>query len=81
MANKTKSSRSSTRNGLEWNRVTWYSRLWALLVFLLIIPVLAFYIGTQYQRTIEVLTIASWSSTGMGAPHMMMRGPMPQSGY
>jgi len=58
MANKTKSSRAE---GIEWNRVTWYSRLWAIFVFLLVVPVVAFYIGTQYERTIEVLSAVSAS--------------------
>jgi len=38
---------------IEWNKVTWYSRLGALILFLGIVPVLTFYIGTQYQLTIS----------------------------
>lgn len=43
---------------LEWNRVTWYSRLAALLVFLLMVPAVSFYVGTQYERTMEALAHA-----------------------
>jgi hypothetical protein len=59
MATK-KSSRSSAQ--IEWNRVTWYSRMWALFVFLLIIPVISFYIGTQYERTVELLAAVAMSA-------------------
>jgi hypothetical protein len=43
---------------IKWNKVTWYSRLLALILFLLVIPVLTFYIGTQYEKTVIVLTNA-----------------------
>lgn len=33
---------------IEWNRVTWYSKLGAIILFFVVIPVLAFYIGEQY---------------------------------
>ena len=39
---------------IEWNKVTWYSKLAAVIFFLGVLPVLTFYIGTQYG---EVLTI------------------------
>jgi hypothetical protein len=34
---------------IQFNKVTWYSRLLALILFLGIIPLIAFYIGTQYE--------------------------------
>ncbi len=37
--------------GIEWTKVTWYSRLGALLLFMGVVPVLCFYIGTQYALT------------------------------
>ena len=33
---------------IEFNRVTWYSKLAALVLFLVVVPVLCFYIGEQY---------------------------------
>jgi hypothetical protein len=38
---------------IKWNEVTWYSKLAAIIVFLLFLPILTFYIGTQYQKTID----------------------------
>ena len=37
---------------IEWNKVTWYSRLGALILFLGVVPALTFYIGMQYQLTL-----------------------------
>ena len=34
---------------IEFNKVTWYSKLLALVVFLVLVPCLSFYIGEQYQ--------------------------------
>ncbi len=34
---------------IEWNKVTWYSKLAAVIVFLLVL-VLGFYIGLQYEK-------------------------------
>lgn len=39
------------------NEVTWYSKLAAILFFLLAVPVLCFYVGTQYQ--LEKTTLES----------------------
>jgi hypothetical protein len=38
---------------LEWNKVTWYSKWGAIILFLLVVPVLCFYIGTQYQAVMD----------------------------
>ena len=39
------------KSKIEWNKVTWYSRLISLVVFLLVLPLLTFYIGIQYEKT------------------------------
>lgn len=36
---------------IKYNVVTWYSKLLAILIFLLGVPMLAFYIGVQYEKT------------------------------
>lgn len=36
---------------IQWNEVTWYSKLFAILFFLGVVPSLSFYIGTQYELT------------------------------
>ena len=35
---------------IKWNEVTWYSKLGAIILFLIVVPVFCFYIGTQYQE-------------------------------
>jgi hypothetical protein len=35
-------------SGIKWQEVTWYSRLGAIVLFIGVVPALAFYIGTQY---------------------------------
>jgi len=40
---------------IQWNKVTWYSKLGAAALFIAVVPVLTFYIGMQYERTAEVL--------------------------
>ncbi|MSU55492.1 MAG: hypothetical protein EXS46_03070 [Candidatus Taylorbacteria bacterium] len=40
---------------IKWNKVTWYSRLGALILFLIVVPILAFYVGTQYQETVHAV--------------------------
>lgn len=39
---------------IVFNKVTWYSKLAAVILFLLVVPALTFYIGTQYQLTKDV---------------------------
>jgi hypothetical protein len=39
---------------IEFNKVTWYSKLGAVILFLLVVPVLTFYIGMKYQEVVEV---------------------------
>lgn len=39
---------------LKWNEVTWYSRILTLVFLVGIVPVIMFYIGTVYQKTISI---------------------------
>ena len=39
-----------------WNEYTWYSKLLTLIIFLGLVPVLVFYIGMQYQQTINTVS-------------------------
>jgi hypothetical protein len=39
--------------GIEWNKVTWYSKLGAIILFVGVVPALSFYIGTQYQLMVS----------------------------
>ena len=34
---------------IKWNKYTWYSKMLAVIFFIGVMPVLSFYIGTQYQ--------------------------------
>ena len=47
---------------IEFNKVTWYSKLAAIIVFLIIVPVLAFIIGAQYG-SLKTEYISSAGST------------------
>jgi hypothetical protein len=46
---------------IEWNRVTWYSRLAAIIFFIGVLPVLTFCMGKQYAevRTQESYTVST----------------------
>lgn len=50
---------------IRWNEVTWYSRLGAVILFLVVVPTLCFYIGTQYQLTISSSTDFNLEVDGM----------------
>lgn len=41
---------------IEWNKVTWYSKALAVVVFLAVFA-LAFYIGSEYQKAIGPICI------------------------
>lgn len=41
---------------IEFNKVTWYSRLGALVLFIGVIPAVAFYLGMQYEAVMEEST-------------------------
>jgi hypothetical protein len=38
---------------IVWNKVTWYSRYLALIFFTILFPLWAFYLGTEYQKTLS----------------------------
>lgn len=40
---------------IEWNTVTWYSKLGAVIFFLAIFPIICFSLGKEYQKTIDFL--------------------------
>lgn len=40
---------------IKWNEYTWYSKLSAAIFFILVLPAWTFYIGTQYEATMEVI--------------------------
>ena len=58
---------------MKYNQVTWYSRLGALILFLFVVPVLCFYIGTQYQATKDLYDDLQPVSSKSGTP---MQNPM-----
>ncbi len=35
---------------IEWNKVTWYSKLGAIIFFIAVLPALSFYIGVKYEQ-------------------------------
>lgn len=40
---------------IVWNKVTWYSKLVAILFFIFIVPIIVFYIGKEYGQTQEMV--------------------------
>jgi hypothetical protein len=44
---------------IELNKVTWYSKWTEIIVFILLLPILIFYIGMQYEKTIEIVSANS----------------------
>ena len=46
---------------IKWNKYTWYSKLGALILFILVIPVISFYIGMQYQSTVDTIGVPKLS--------------------
>lgn len=38
---------------IEWNKVTWYSKLVAIIFFIAVLPVLSFNVGVQYEKVNE----------------------------
>lgn len=47
---------ASQMKGLQWNRVTWLSWWLAVFLFVVVVPFLAFYIGSEYGKTIDVMS-------------------------
>ncbi len=52
---------------VEFNKVTWYSRLFTILFIFGAFPCLIFFIGTRYQETVSVLTYAEASAYNLHA--------------
>ncbi len=52
---------------IQWKEHTWYSKLAAVVFFLLVLPALAFYIGVEYEKTREINTLTE-SQTHMENP-------------
>ncbi len=53
---------------IEFNKVTWYSKLGAILLFLLVVPILTFYIGRQYEALREAYAAPAAVSVAKHAP-------------
>jgi hypothetical protein len=57
---------------IEWNKVTWYSKLLAL-AFFVVLPFIGFYYGTQYGKMVAVIgqgpTRANVTSTDMSVAY------------
>ena len=43
---------------IKFNEVTWYSKIAAVILFIIFIPMLTFYIGTQYQVVQDLQNIS-----------------------
>ncbi len=39
---------------IKFNEVTWYSKLLAVILFIALLPILTFYIGTEYQQAVDI---------------------------
>jgi hypothetical protein len=39
---------------IKFNEVTWYSKLAAVILFIVVVPVLTFYIGMKYQEVVSI---------------------------
>ena len=49
---------------IKFNEVTWYSKLAALIFFLIALPTLTFYMGVEYQKTAQMLAESAVTSHG-----------------
>ncbi len=47
---------ASQMKGVQWNRVTWTSWWLAVFLFVVVFPLLAFYIGSQYGKTMDIIS-------------------------
>ncbi len=50
---------ASHQKGIQWTRVTWYSWSLAVILFVIVIPALAFYIGMEYQQTLDTKALVN----------------------
>lgn len=44
---------------IQWNIVTWYSKLLAVIFFIIILPIWTFYLGMRYEEVVNVLSLFS----------------------
>jgi len=69
---------------IQFNKVTWYSKLLAIILFIGVIPTLTFYIGTQYEKTrifLETDQAALRSIRSVSdAQYQYLRGSQPMNG-
>lgn len=42
---------------IKFNEVTWYSKIAAVILFIILIPMLTFYIGMQYQMVKDISSL------------------------
>lgn len=49
-------SEASQMKGIQWNRVTWLSWWLAVFLFVVVVPFLAFYIGNEYGKTMDLIS-------------------------
>ena len=47
---------ASQMKGIQWNRVTWLSWWLAVFLFVGVIPFIAFYIGSEYGKTMDMIS-------------------------
>ncbi len=57
---------------IKFNEVTWYSKLGAIILFILVVPVLTFCIGRKYQEVIDIQVV---SVTNTSSPKHMAASP------
>jgi uncharacterized protein YecT (DUF1311 family) len=50
-----------SKEKIQWNAVTWYSKLAAIIVLFALLPMLTFYIGNQYAQTKNIFTAGAES--------------------
>ncbi len=46
---------------IEFNKITWYSKLAAVILFIGALPAWTFYIGMQYEKTLDAIQAASFA--------------------
>jgi hypothetical protein len=54
---------------MKWNEYTWNSRWGAIILFLIILPILSFYIGRQYEQSTTINTYIQPITTQDNSPH------------
>ncbi len=62
---------------IQFNQVTWYSKLCAVILFLLVVPILTFYMGMRYEETISM--VSSVDSLSSNKSEIQVTTPNPAS--